>query len=742
METITITTYLDRKNIEYRESGSEIVTKCLFGNCDDDSRPNEGHLYFNKETSQFDCKKCGNQGNIVTLAKHLGDELKDISAEPTKTTITYTKSKNKIQTTSLTLEQIESMHVDLPDRIRAYLNGRGIPDGIINQYKLGWGEFYGRMWIVIPVTDTEGKYSLLKLRKDPEDAENTNKMMVFPKGAEHQIYGWELLKDYSSTLVLCEGEFDRLVLLANGVPAVTSTGGANTFKDEWTQHFTKAEQIYVCYDRDEAGQTGSEKVLQKILVMEHEHVFRIDLPEMGEDKKDVTDFFVSHKGNVDSFIGLSHRVTKSEVNDRIKPIKRPFRPTTFEEWKYVIEKNFPELMFPAELCASIVSQILVHEIANPFAMVLIGVPSGGKTICLNFFDAIEELTYATDKFTPASFVSNASNVAREKLSDIDLLPRIKNKAFLIRDLATLFSKREDDLNECLGILTRVLDGEGLSTDTGIHGRRNITGEYVFMMIAASTPMPGRIWKMMGSLGSRLFFYSMKSKEKNVDELVQQNKNTAFKEKERECRIATRNLLYTLWKENEEGITWNRDGDSDAVLGTIARCAKLLAKLRGVVSVWKDNKYGQDDNFEFTPQNIENPDRLNVLFYNLCRGHAVAVGRKQVNEDDLRLVIELAIDSAPPIRTRLFREIINHGGKMTTTQVEMRLNCSKPIALKEMKTLEALGVCKLIHSPNGSVGKPEIRIEFQTDFEWFLSDECYRIRSVEKKIADSLSDLLD
>ncbi|EKD67324.1 MAG: hypothetical protein ACD_48C00479G0004 [uncultured bacterium] len=742
METITITSYLDHKGVEYRESGSELITKCLFSNCDDDSRPNEGHLYFNKETSQYDCKKCGQTGNIITLAKHLGDEINDVYTEPVSTINKSQNVKKKTQSILLTSQQIESMHAFLPNRIRTYLNGRGIPDEIINQYKLGWGEFYGRHWIVIPVTDIKGKYSLLKLRKDPEDTENTNKMMVFPKGAEHQIYGWELLKEYSSSLILCEGEFDRLVLLSNGIPAVTSTGGANTFKDEWTQHFSRAEQIYVCYDRDDAGITGSEKVLQKILEMEHENVFRIDLPEMGDNEKDVTDFFVSHMGNVDSFIKMARRVTKTEINDRIKPIKHPHKPTTFKEWRCVIEKNFPELMFPAELCVSIVCQILVHEIANPFAMVLIGVPSGGKTICLNFFDAIEELTYATDKFTPASFVSNASNVAREKLSDIDLLPRIKNKAFLIRDLATLFSKRDDDLNECLGILTRVLDGEGLSTDTGIHGRRNITGEYVFMMIAASTPMPGRIWKMMGSLGSRLFFYSMKSKEKNVDELVQQNKNTAFKEKERECRKATRNLLYTLWKENEEGIKWNREGDSDEVLGTIARCAKLLAKLRGVVSVWKDNKYGQDDNFEFTPQNIENPDRLNVLFYNLCRGHAVAVGRKQVNEDDLRLMIELAIDSAPPIRTRLFREIINHDGKMTTTQVEMRLKCSKPIALKEMKTLEALGVCKLIHSPNGSVGKPEIRIEFQPDFKWFLSNECYRIRGVEKIIADSLSDLLD
>ena len=46
-------------------------------------------------------------------------------------------------------------------------------------------------------------------------------------------------------------------------------------------------------------------------------------------------------------------------------------------------------------------------------------------IAINFFDGIKELTYSTDKFTPASFVSSAANVAKEDLADVDLLPRIQ-----------------------------------------------------------------------------------------------------------------------------------------------------------------------------------------------------------------------------------------------------------------------------------------------------------------------------
>jgi len=73
IQTITIKEYLDKKGIEYREFGKELITKCLFNACDDDSKGNEAHLYFNTETGQYDCKKCGEKGNIFTLAQHLGD---------------------------------------------------------------------------------------------------------------------------------------------------------------------------------------------------------------------------------------------------------------------------------------------------------------------------------------------------------------------------------------------------------------------------------------------------------------------------------------------------------------------------------------------------------------------------------------------------------------------------------------------------------------------------------------------
>ena len=426
---------------------------------------------------------------------------------------------------------------------------------------------------------------------------------------------------------------------------------------------------------------------------------------------------------------------------RIASIKKPDASLNYVEWLSIIQANFPDLLFAAELGVSIMAQILITDISNPFALVLVGVPSSGKTIVLNFFADIDELTYASDKFTPASFVSNAANVNKEKLPEIDLLPRLQYRLFLIRDLATLFSKREEDLNECLGILTRVLDGEGLNTDTGVHGQRGYAGDFIFMLLAASTPPPQRIWRTMGSLGSRLFFYNLNSKDKSEFELASQLGATTHKDKEMSCRKATALLLQTLWSQYPEGITWDSDRDDQELKLIIARCAKLLACLRGVVNV-ESYKDGKDQKYKFTTPLIEKPDRISQLLYNLCRGHALVSGRQQINKEDVLLAIEIAIDSAPINRTKVLRKLLGTSEGVSSADVEKILNCSKPTALLVMETLEILGVGVSKEGSNGEVGRPEKILTLGEEFRWFITDECAEIRGIDRTINKEKSPLYE
>lgn len=296
---ITIREYLNLKGIEFKEVNSELLTRCLFNGCDDDSGTNEMHLYFNVETGQYQCKKCGESGNMITLQKHLGDTDKFASS-------TRRQSPKKINVkdfSRLSLEIVNKYHQALPDHIRKYLNTRGINDEIIVEEKLGWGNFYGKNWITIPIKNIDGKYIFFKLRKDPEDVSHKIKYKFYPQGSEASIYGWDSIKARSSEIVICEGEFDRLILSKFNIPAITSTAGAATFNKEWFQHLRAFDDIYVAFDKDEAGEKGSERLISKLAEnLPEACIYKITLPDRMTDGKDISDYFNLYSGNRDEFM--------------------------------------------------------------------------------------------------------------------------------------------------------------------------------------------------------------------------------------------------------------------------------------------------------------------------------------------------------------------------------------------------------------------------------------------------------
>ncbi|MCR4334453.1 MAG: toprim domain-containing protein [Patescibacteria group bacterium] len=282
LTNITIKEYLIGKGIPFRESGKELIVKCFFNDCDRDSKGNEAHLYFSIDTGQYDCKKCGEKGNLITLAKYFGD------TEP--------KSR-KINT--FNTELVEKCHQELPPHIREYLRKRGLTDAVIDAYKLGYGQFYRKSWITIPIKDIYGNYSFFKLRMDPVFG---NDKITYPKGAEAQLYDWDNLTKPSISLVICEGELDRLLLLSKNVPTITSTHGAMTFKDEWVEKIRKDNKIYICFDKDDAGRKGSERVA-KILESIGCEIHIITLPEEVGEAGDITDYFIKLNGSVDDLFG-------------------------------------------------------------------------------------------------------------------------------------------------------------------------------------------------------------------------------------------------------------------------------------------------------------------------------------------------------------------------------------------------------------------------------------------------------
>ena len=414
------------------------------------------------------------------------------------------------------------------------------------------------------------------------------------------------------------------------------------------------------------------------------------------------------------------------LSSRIPLVHAPIVPLSFYEWKDSMRKEFPELAFPAEVVVSVVTQLLINDVHNPFGLVLVDVPSSGKTITLNFFSGLKELTYFTDKFSPASFVSHATNVKKEDLQKIDMLPKIKHKVVVVREMATIFGDREEDLRKNMGILTRVMDGEGLQIDSGVHGQRGYSGDFCFMLVAASTPIPPKVWKMMGNLGSRLFFLNIDGRIKTEEELVEQNRTASFKEKEKLCIELTKDFLATVFSSSKEGIVWDKAKDDALTLAIIARAAKLLAALRAPINVWRDQGDGGGDNH--TTVIKEMPDRINHLLYNLARGHATCANRNYITQDDLKTVLAVAYSSAPPQRVKVFKALLKHGGRLSTNLLRGELYCSQPTAINEMKVLDILKIAYFTNGYDEDTNQ-EREIALHADFHWFLSDEANAIYSM-------------
>jgi hypothetical protein len=192
------------------------------------------------------------------------------------------------------LDQAIAFHRALPNRSRRYLNDRGIPDATIEDHLLGWnGER-----ITIPIRNCAGEVAFFKLRKDPEDQSESPKMLATP-GTHAELYGWDSVLANPESIIVCEGEFDRLVLESRGFAAVTSTGGAGTFRPEWAEGFHEIPNVYICFDHDEAGQQGAERVARLI---QHAHV--VKLPDEVGVAGDITDFFIRLGKTREDFLRL------------------------------------------------------------------------------------------------------------------------------------------------------------------------------------------------------------------------------------------------------------------------------------------------------------------------------------------------------------------------------------------------------------------------------------------------------
>ncbi len=245
----------------------------------------------NLRTGLFHCMACETSHNYISFSKAFEDE----HGYP-DTAATETDPEAKV----IDDQVVRDLHFDLinnQEMIDRLERARGINLKTLQKWQIGWHRRTNR--IAIPIRDEKGITRNIRLYAFDESGQQ--KMISWRAGFGTARL-WPLEAFEEPYVILCEGEMDRLLLDQLGINAVTSTGGAKTWKQKWSKWFTD-QKVRICYDMDDAGDDGARKAAASIAEVAREvKIIRLDLSKEGED---ITNYFVDYGYTLDDFRDLS-----------------------------------------------------------------------------------------------------------------------------------------------------------------------------------------------------------------------------------------------------------------------------------------------------------------------------------------------------------------------------------------------------------------------------------------------------
>lgn len=395
----------------------------------------------------------------------------------------------------------------------------------------------------------------------------------------------------------------------------------------------------------------------------------------------------------------------------------------YEKWRNALESTFPWIADVVETCLSVAVLLWFDNVRLPFALVLVGRPAGWKTTALKCIDDKRlDFVYYTDDFTPKAFVSHSAKKSKKELAKIDLLPRIKEKVFIVPELAPIFTQIKEALMQSIGRLTRILDGQGYISDSGAQGQRGYQGRFKFMWLAATTPMPYRVWEVMATLGTKMYFLHVPDTNWTREQRVQWFLEDEYHTRVEKAQKATAEFL--LYLKEQTPIVWNKKQDPKGIIFFIQDLGLMLARLRGRVNVATRTTYdemsGQQRVTVHTTPIIEDPTRAFIMLHTLATGHAFVQGRRQLSEDDIPYLIEVALSSAPKDRVEAFKLLLKSGGVLKASDIMEATRCSRHTALRAMETLSIL---QLAEDVDRTQSRTEgFSITIRKDMRWCLENK--------------------
>lgn len=182
----------------------------------------EQHFYINKKTQMFDCKKCGEFGNIYKLLRFLDKTylLNGATIENTDTIVSVRSMlASELESSEVSVTELPEVKMPVGWRVlrnsNPYLLNRGITPELCERYKFGSTKMLRKYdnYVLIPIYDGGkirgyiGRYGSKKV-PDGKLRYNNSVGTQFAK----LLFGYDEITENTATVILVEGIFDKIAV--------------------------------------------------------------------------------------------------------------------------------------------------------------------------------------------------------------------------------------------------------------------------------------------------------------------------------------------------------------------------------------------------------------------------------------------------------------------------------------------------------------------------------------------------
>jgi hypothetical protein len=640
------------------ESGSNLVGDCPF--CG-----KENHFYVHPGTGLWDCKKCGEKGNVSQwLERHCAHWLERTS----------------------------------PSTYRELGRYRGVPWRAFKAAGMAWD---GEKWL-LPCRDITGAVVDVKTFRYGSKWFST-------KGCHAALWGSERLPKVpeGGVVRLCEGHWDgpvmQWLLREAGSADVVVATSADIFKKDWVGWFG-GKRVIMHGDADSAGDRFNETV-GKTLYGTAQDVRFLNWPEVRPDGWDVSDQTMERLAagdtpaqvleSLNALVAKHHRHLNQdpggiplaavegldgepgiEPEVEWKPLVLPpgQRPSfqkvvkTFRKWLKMDDDMVNGLRI---ILAVVLSEQLPGD---PLWMYVIGPAGSGKTVLLSS-------TFASDRTISRSTIEPHGLISGMKVDgeDPSLLGKVNKRTLIFKEGTVLLSMPYMVQAEVYGILRDAYDGH-VQKSFG-NGVTRCYSDLHFSLLVGVTSV---IYSHRdATLGERFLKFHMPNAHDHDEQIMAAVNNTT---QEKEMQDALQDVVTDFLAQDVQG-----EGRIPTVPSwvkhRIVALSQVLAMLRATV---ERSKYGRDGDILFRPGH-EVGTRIAKQLIKFGMSVCLVNGKRVVDYETYKLMERVAFDTGIGFHVDIVRAMMTQPNGMTRDQISAVADVPLSTLQRALEDLLALGV---------------------------------------------------